>query len=339
MSYGRSITDEESVSQNGQTAETETPAPAGNLEFKLTTDLTPIKETVLTANFEEVEAQLRELMAPYEKLVLREEDIAEGKNVLARIRKVEKTIDDYRKSIKRDFSAPLVSFEEKCKRLTAVCYESETNLSEQINKYAEQRKAEKLAGLRAFFDDNIGSLAPYLSFEQVQNPKWGNVTYTVEQAQQEIAQAMDMCADGVDAIRGLGSEFEATLLTAYAKNHDLAAVMKMNGELAETKKREAARREAEEARRREAEAARKEAEEREKARQEAARASAQAQAAKYKLDDEPAPAQEQTVYQHGDVPKENVYTLAFRVHATRSQLVELRAAFDRIGIWFEKIEG
>ena len=339
MSYGRSITDEESVRQNGQTAETETPAPAGNLEFKLMTDLTPIKETVLTANFAEVESQLRDLMAPYEKMVLREEDIAEGKNVLARIRKVEKTIDDYRKSIKRDFSAPLVSFEEKCKRLTAVCYESETNLSEQINKYAEQRKAEKLAGLRAFFDDNIGSLAPYLSFEQVQNPKWGNVTYTVEQAQQEIAQAMDKCADGVDAIRGLGSEFEATLLTAYAKNHDLAAVMKMNSELAETKKREAARREAEEARRREAESARKEAEEREKARQEAAKAAAQAQAAKYKLDDEPAPAQEQTVYQHGDVPKENVYTLAFRVHATRSQLVELRAAFDRIGIWFEKIEG
>lgn len=310
-----------------------------DLEFKLTTDLTPIKETVLTANFEEVEAQLRELMAPYEKMVLREEDIAEGKNVLARIRKVEKTIDDYRKSIKKDFTAPLVSFEEKCKRLTAVCYESETNLSEQINKYAEQRKAEKLSGLRAFFDDNIGTLAPYLSFEQVQNPKWGNVTYTVEQAQQEIAQAMDKCADGVDAIRGLGSEFEATLLTAYAKNHDLAAVMKMNSELAETKKREAARREAEEARRREAEAARKEAEEREKARQEAARAAAQAQAAKYKLDDEPAPAQEQTVYQHGDVPKENVYTLAFRVRATRSQLVELRAAFDRIGVWFEKIEG
>lgn len=310
-----------------------------DLEFKLTTDLTPIKQTVLTANFEEVEAQLRELMAPYEKLVLREEDIAEGKNVLARIRKVEKTIDDYRKSIKRDFTAPLAAFEEKCKRLTAVCYESETNLSEQINKYAEQRKAEKLAALRTYFDDNVGEMKPYLSYEQIENSRWGNVTFSVDAAEAEIKQAVAMCADGVDAIRGLGSEFEATLLTAYAKNHDLAAVMKMNGELAETKKREAARREAEESRRREAEAARKEAEEREKARQEAARAAAQAQAAKYKLDDESAPAQEQTVYQHGDVPKENVYTLAFRVRATRSQLVELRAAFDRIGIWFEKIEG
>ena len=256
----------------------------------------------------------------------------------ARIRKVEKTIDDYRKSIKRDFSAPLVSFEEKCKRLTAVCYESETNLSEQINRYAEQKRQEKLSALRVYFDVNVGDMEDFLSFEQIENPKWGNVTYAQEQAESEIRQAIEMCADGVSAIRGLGSEFEATLLTAYAKNHDLASVMKMNGELAETKKREAARREAEEARRREAEAARKEAEEREKARQDAAKAAAQAQAAKYKLDDEPAPAQEQTVYQHGDVPKENVYTLAFRVRATRSQLVELRAAFDRIGVWFEKIE-
>lgn len=310
-----------------------------DLEFKLTTDLTPIKETVLTANFAEVEAQLRELMAPYEKMVLREEDVAEGKNVLARIRKVEKTIDDYRKSIKRDFTAPLAAFEEKCKALTAVCYESETNLSEQINKYAEQRKAEKLAGLRSYFEDNVGEMKPYLRYEQIENPRWANTTYSVEQAQQDIKQAIDKCADGVNAIRSLDSEFEATLLTAYAKNHDLATVMKMNGELSETKKREQARKEAEELRRREAEAARKEAEELEKARQEAARAAAQAQAAKYKLDDEPAPAQEQTVYQHGEVPKENVYTLAFRVHATRSQLMELRAAFDRIGIWFEKIEG
>ena len=312
-----------------------------DLEFKLTTDLTPIKQTVLTANFAEVEAQLRDLMAPYEKLVLREEDVAEGKNLLARIRKVKATIDDYRKSIKKDFTAPLAAFEEKCKALTAVCYESETNLSEQINKYAEQKRQEKLAGLRAYFEANAGEMKPYLRYEQVENPKWGNVTFTVDAAEAEIKQAIDMCADGVDAIRGLGSEFEATLLTAYAKNHDLAAVMKMNGELAETKKREAARREAEEARRREAEAARKEAEEREKARQEAARAAAQAQAAKYKLDDEPAPAEEAVVYGYNDAPtpEQKVYTLAFRVHATRSQLVELRAAFDRIGIWFEKFEG
>ncbi len=310
-----------------------------DLEFKLITPLDAVKSLVLEANFDEVESQLRELMAPYEKLVLLEEDIAEGKNVLARIRKVEKTIDDYRKSIKRDFSAPLVSFEEKCKALTAVCHESETNLSEQIAKFTEQKRQEKLAGLRTFFDANVGDMEAYLRYEQIENSRWGNATFSVDAAEAEIRQAIVMCADGVDAIRGLGSEFEATLLTAYAKNHDLAAVMKMNGELAETKRREDARREAEEARRREAEAARKEAVEREKGRQEAARAAAQAQAAKYRLDGGPAPAEEQTVDQQDGAQQEKVYTLAFRISATRSQLTELRAAFDRIGIRFEKIEG
>lgn len=310
-----------------------------DLEFKLTTDIAPVRDMRIAANFDEVKAWLHEVIAPYSKLVLTEADVPNAKADLARIRKVKTVLDDYRKSVKRDFMKPVTEFEERVKtELMPELYEGETNLSEQINKYAEQRKAEKLAGLRAFFDDNIGSLAPYLSFEQVQNPKWGNVTYTVEQAQQEIAQAMDMCADGVNAIRSLGSEFEATLLTAYAKNHDLAAVMKMNSELAETKRREDARREAEEAHRREAEAARKEAEEREKARQEAARAAAQAQTAKYKLDDEPAPAQEAQETAIPDKPQEKVYTLAFRVRATRSQLVELRAAFDRIGVLFEKIE-
>lgn len=310
-----------------------------DLEFKLTTDLTPIKQTALTANFEEVEAQLRELLTPYEKMILSEDDIQEGKSLLARIRKVEKTIDDYRKSVKRDFTAPLTVFEEKCRKLTSVCLESETNLSEQIKKYTEQKRREKLDALREFFGGNVGELAPYLTFEQIENPKWGNATYSIEQAQRDITSAFEAFGDGVEAIRGLGSEFEASLLTAYAKNHDLAAVMKMNGELLETKRREEARREAEEASRREAEAARIAAEEEVRRVNEAAAKKMAEQAAKFKLDDDPAPAPETAVVSAPDRPKENVYTLAFRIHATRSQLVELRAAFDRIGIAFEKIEG
>ena len=129
------------------------------LEFRVDDQaLATARSIVLIANFDEVEAQLREMMAPYETLVLSESDIANGKNLLARIRKVKNTIDEYRKSVKRDFTAPLTAFEEKCKTLTAVCYESETNLSEQINKFTEQKKAEKLARLEAFFKENVGNI-------------------------------------------------------------------------------------------------------------------------------------------------------------------------------------
>ena len=301
-----------------------------DLEFKLTTDLAPVKGMTLEANFAEVEAQLRELMQPYEKLVLSEEDIPNGKNLLARIRKVEKTIDDYRKSIKKDFTAPLTTFEEKCKALTAVCYESETNLSEQINKFTEQRKAEKLAALRGYFDSHVGDVADFLTYEQIENPKWGNVTYAAEVAEAEIKQAISACQEGVDAIRGMNSEFEATLLDRYAKTHDLAGVMKLNGELAERKRREEERKEAqrkaeEEARER-AEAARKAAEERRAREAEELR---KQMASMPREPEQPVSAPTPEVQPE---KQEKIYSITFRVEATRSQLIELKEACDRIGI-------
>lgn len=338
MSYGRSITDEEFVRQNRQTSESEPAAPAGNLEFKLTTDLTPIKQTVLTANFEEVEAQLRDLMAPYTKMVISPDDIADGKNVLARIRKVKNTIDDYRKSVKRDFTAPLTAFEERCKALTAVCSKSETNLSEQINKYAEQKKAEKRAELEAYFNANVGDMEDFVTFAQIENPKWGNVTFTLENAQAEIKQAIGMCRDGVDAIRSMRSEFESSLLDSYRKNHILSDAMKLNGELTEMKRREEERKEAlrkkEEAERAAREAAQKAAEERREREAEELRKQMAA------MPREPEPPKEEPesgFTKDAEAPTEQRYSITFRVDATRNQLFELKAACDRIGIQIKRV--
>lgn len=301
-----------------------------DLEFKLITPLDAIKATVLEANFEEVEAQLRELMAPYEKMVLSEEDIPNGKNLLARIRKVKSTIDDYRKSVKRDFTAPLTAFEEKCKALTAVCYESEANLSEQINKFTEQRKAEKLASLRDYFDTHVGDMADFLTYEQIENPKWGNVTFAAEVAESEIKQAIDMCQDGVDAIRSMHSEFESSLLDSYRKNHNLSDAMKLNGELTEMKRREEERKEAirkkQEAERAAQEAARKAAEERREREAEELR---KQMASMPRVPEPPVPEPTPEVQPE---KQEKIYSITFKVDATRAQLIELKDACDRIGI-------
>ena len=307
------------------------------LEFKLLSDISPVRDMTIDANFDEIKAQLQEIMEPYSKLVLSEEDIPEAKNTLARIRKVEKVLDDYLKSVNKDFMQPVTAFEAKVKELLAECYEPETNLSEQINRYNDQRKAEKLAGLRGYFDENVGDMADFLSFAQVENPKWGNVTFAVEAAQGEIKQAIDMCRDGVEAIRGLGSEFEATLLTKYAEKHDLAGVMKLNGELAAMKQREEARKEAQRKAEEEAlaraEAARKVAEE-ERARQ---MEEMRQQMAAMPREPEPAAAAAEEPAGEAEKPTERVYTIVFQVTANRAQLLELKSACDRIGIEIKRV--
>ena len=208
------------------------------IKFALTTSLAPVHDFRLDANFAEVEAQLRELMAPYEKLQVDPNDMASAKDILARIRKVKTSIDEYRKSIKREYTAPLTAFESRVKELLAVCNESETNLSSQISKYDLQRRTAKLECLEQFFNDAVGDMAPYITWEQVKNDRWGNATFSDEDAKAEISKAVSDCSAGVEAIRSMGSPYTEAMLNAFVKNHDLAAAMRLNGELSEQKRRE-----------------------------------------------------------------------------------------------------
>ena len=53
--------------------------------------LAKVSETTITANFEETETRLRELLSPYSTLMVTADDIASAKTSLARIRKVHKS--------------------------------------------------------------------------------------------------------------------------------------------------------------------------------------------------------------------------------------------------------
>lgn len=282
------------------------------IRFALTSSLEPIQNLVLTANFDEVKAQLRELMQPYEKLVISEDDMAEAKNILARIRKVKTGIDEYRKSIKKEYSAPLAAFEERVKDVISVCTESESNLSEQINKFDRKRREEKFAALEQFFNDNVGSMAEFLTFDQIRNDRWGNATFSMDDAQAEIAKAMDMCEDGVNAIRSLGSPFEASLLNAYSKNHDLAGAMKLNGELTEQKRREDER----------------------KAAIEAAKAT-QERKAPEPVRTEPTP--EKVIASEPTADADKILTVTLQISGTNDQLLALRKYLDAEGLRFRSL--
>lgn len=286
------------------------------IRFALTTSLDPVKNLVLSANFDQVQAQLQELLAPYETLAVTEDDIANAKSTLARIRKLKTGIDQYRLSVKKEYTAPLTAFESRVKELLAVCAESEENLSTQINKFERQRREAKMAALEQFFRDNIGSLAPYLTWEQVKNDRWGNVTFSEAEAQAEMAAAMDACEAGIAAIRSLNSPFTEALLNTYAKNHDLAGAMRLNAELAEQKRREDERNA-----------------ELETAKNAAGREEVQAVQRMAEAKAAPAPKPAPPV---ADADK--LYSLTLQFWGTQDQLVKLRKFLDDAGIRFKKVQ-
>ena len=214
---------------------------SGAMEFSISTDLTPLRNFDIQANFDECKAWLDENLAPYRTMVVTEDGIASAKSYRATIRKVAARIDECRKMAKEAAMQSYKPFEEKCKALTALCDESAANLDGQIKAFDEAKKAEKGERLRAFFNQSIGEMNDFLTFDAVYNPRWLNATYSEEQARKDIICEIAKCANAVESLRTLHSEFETTLLDEFRRTHDLAACLKRNENLTRLKEIEETR--------------------------------------------------------------------------------------------------
>ena len=211
------------------------------LQFKVDqTALETVKDTVISANFDEMKTALTEFAKPYASVIVSEDAIGIAKADRARIRAVSKHIDDYRKAVKSVYTEPLKVFEGKCKELTEICDNAALNIDTQIKEYDNKRREEKLFLLKDFFDNARSNMEfpEYVTWEQILNEKWGNVTYSLDTARDEISTACNQVDKDIKQIVMLSSDFQIALLDEYKKHHDVFAVFQMQERLAAQKLRE-----------------------------------------------------------------------------------------------------
>lgn len=220
-------------------------------EFRITTDLAPLRQFQIEANFEETKAWLTENLEPLRTMAVTPESMSQCKQYRASIRKVSARIDESRKMAKAAALEAYSSFEAKCKELTALCEEAANALDVQIKAMEEAAKQEKKNRLAEYFAQVVGDMAEWLTFDNCFNPKWLNATYAESTAWMDINAAIDRCRADLNAIRALHSEFETTLLDEYTRTRSISAVLVKNETLGRMKAAE------EERKRKEAEAAAK----------------------------------------------------------------------------------
>lgn len=107
-------------------------------------------------NHEEIEKDLEENLQKYSGLTFTEDTAAECKKVVAELRKGKKAVDDYRKQTKKELTAPVTEFENKCKSLNKKFDEVINPLVEQHEAFEQKRKEEKSAKVKEVMDIVIG---------------------------------------------------------------------------------------------------------------------------------------------------------------------------------------
>ena len=201
------------------------------------TALQTVSGLVINANWDEMKKSLSEIVAPYKSVVVTEDALASAKSDKARLNKLKGNIDDYRKTVKKVYTAPLTAFEDKCKELTGICDEGISNLDKQVKEYEAERQKKKDARLREVYSGIIGENSEYLPYEKVFNQRWLNVTYTEEDIVSEMTAAAGKVAGEVEVVSSLSEVYREVLLKKYKQTLDLAEVVRLNNEIAAADKR------------------------------------------------------------------------------------------------------
>lgn len=308
---------------------------SGMVEFRITSDLQEIRKQAITTNYADVKAWVDGVAEQYRSIVVTEDGVQAAKQDRANLRKLQANIDQVRKECRAAALAVSAETEANCKELVATLETAVQNLDTQAKAFETQRKEEKAARLKTYFDreNELHNTNTYLTWEGVLDPKWLNATASEDAAKKAIDAIITNTVNGIAAIVTLQSPFEVELLEHYRETHDVTAVLQKNARLLEMKKAQ---------------------EEREKAAREAAEAKRLAEETERNtvVLEEPAPQEapsvadvirsvEQEAFAHAaveDEPQEEaIYTVDFRVHGTAAQLTGLNVYMRERGIRFGRV--
>lgn len=299
---------------------------SGMVEFRITSDLQEIRKQAITTNYADVKAWVDGVAEQYRSIVVTEDGVQAAKQDRANLRKLQANIDQVRKECRAAALAVSAETEANCKELVATLETAVQNLDTQAKAFKTQRKEEKAARLKTYFEreNELHNTDTYLTWEGVLDPKWLNGTASEDAAKKAIDAIITNTVNGIAAIVTLQSPFEVELLDYYRGTQDVTAVLQKNARLLEMKKAQ---------------------EEREKAAREAAEAKRLAEETERNavVMEEPAPQEapsvadvirsvEQEALTYAAVEDEPTYTLYFDPHCTDEQFMELLKYMDGAGI-------
>ena len=213
------------------------------MEFEVRTNLALMQPQKIESNIAEVKSWLINALEPYKNMVVSEDAIASAKQDRAKINKLKNAIDEKRKTTKKQWVQPYVTWEAEVNELLGLCDEASGNIDSQIKSFENEMKEQKRAELEKFFNENASAADVdfYINFEMCFNPKWLNSTVKIETAKDEIDKYIEETVDDLKTIADLESDYNEELFTTYKETHDIKRVLARNKALAEVKKANEAR--------------------------------------------------------------------------------------------------
>lgn len=211
-------------------------------------------EGSLVDNLDIVVADVKAYCADYENMVITEENLKDGSEAIANIRKVKKQIDDVRKQIKKTWNDPYVKWEQRLKEgIFSVCDSTVDVIQEKMQDYEDKRVAERKSVIKKLYASSIEShqeAIGYISLDAIGNTatgqkqgariffdKWLLKSYEIPQIRDDIEQEVSSTENDVKQIKAMGSKYEEDALKIYAITRNFGDAVNRIRQMEEQEKR------------------------------------------------------------------------------------------------------
>lgn len=271
-------------------------------------------------NFEELKAEIEEIVREYETAVYTDDAIKQMKTDRAKLNKFVNAISGERTRIRKLLLKPDERFGQEVKELTGIVQRAIDNIDGQVKDYERRQREEKTAKVRDFYDANIHDIEAYLPFERVMKPEYANASTTMKSIKEEILALIQKVDEGLAILNEVDSPYAGDMKKVFLETYDIGAAMAKRNQLESEAENRRLYMEEKERRKAEREAARK------------ADADRVMQAGRA-----PEPEQPRETPQKMETVEDPVNVIDFRVYATMGQLMKLKAFLSDNGIRFEPV--
>lgn len=160
--------------------------------------------SVISANFDALEAHVRAKVADYEGAkydLTKDDSIKEAKHDRSYLNGLKSEIEERRKAVKREYNKPLAAFEKRCKEITSIIDGASDGIKAQLDEAEERRKSSARAALEAHYREFAELLSPVVPYERLHDDKWLNKSFGEVKAKKALEEKVSAVARDWDTLK------------------------------------------------------------------------------------------------------------------------------------------
>ena len=155
-----------------------------------------VKPAVVNFNYQEMSEYAKKLAEEYKGLVFDEETVKEGKKTVAELKKIQKSVNDFKVKTKKELTESVSLFEAQCKDIISEFDEPINFISSQLEAFETERIRVKTLKIESIISQGYEQVGIEPKFQKVEfKSDWTNATKKESDIIEEISYQLKECAN------------------------------------------------------------------------------------------------------------------------------------------------